>query len=329
MKILVTGSSGLIAAPLCYELMQNGHHVIGIDNYINSSTDNTQTLISSFSENFNFYEFDISSDYTKLNTVFKNHRPDTVIHLAALKSVQESMLKAEKYWKNNINSTINILNSMKDMDCNQIIYSSSAAVYGNQEFQPVKENVRLKPVSVYGETKVECEALIAKASKENNIKAISLRYFNPVGIHSSNLFHDAITNDKGSIMQEIIKSALDKNTVLEIFGNTYPTKDGTCERDFIHIEDLIDAHIKSMNFIENNLGHHVFNVGTGNAISILELLKAFIKYNKIPIDYIFTNKKYGDIHRSYADVSDIKRRLNWQSKKSLKHMVEDSWKQYL
>lgn len=329
MKILVTGSSGLIAAPLCYELMKNGNHVIGIDNYINSSSKNTQTLNSNFSENFTFYNLDLSSDCTKLNTVFKNHRPDAIIHLAALKSVQESMSQSKKYWENNINSTNNILNSMEEINCNKIIYSSSAAVYGNQEVQPVKENSRLKPVSVYGKTKVECEKLISDAVKKNNINAVSLRYFNPVGMHSSKLFKETIGNEKGSIMQEIIKSALDKETILEIYGDTYPTNDGTCERDFIHIEDLIDAHIKSIDFIEHNVGHHVFNVGTGNAISIHKLIKAFIKYNRVPVNYIFTNKKHGDIHTSFADTSRIKKNLNWQSQKSLEDMVKDSWKQYL
>lgn len=329
MKILVTGSSGLIAAPLCYELMKNGNHVIGIDNYINSSSNNTQTLNSNFSENFTFYNLDLSSDCAKLNTVFKNHTPDAIIHLAALKSVQESMSQPKKYWENNINSTNNILNSMEEINCNKIIFSSSAAVYGNQKFQPVKENSRLKPVSIYGKTKVECEKLISDAVKKNNINAVSLRYFNPVGMHSSKLFKEVIGNEKGSIMQEIIKSALDKETILEIYGDTYPTNDGTCERDFIHIEDLIDAHIKSIDFIEHNVGHHVFNVGTGNAISIHKLIKAFIKYNRVPINYIFTNKKHGDIHTSFADISRIKKNLNWQSQKSLEDMVKDSWKQYL
>ena len=328
MNILLTGSAGFLGAPLAYDLLNIGHKIIGIDSYVNSSPENTLKLEEGFKENFTFYKLDIASDSSAVDEIFIKHKPDLVMHLAALKSVQESITNPDLYIKNNIISTTNIINSMKSYNCKKIIYSSSAAVYGNQEIQPIIENTNLKPISTYADTKLACEELIKDACNLGCFDGISLRYFNPIGFHSSNLFKEFLDEKNGTIMQEIIKVALKRNKSLKIYGNEYPTQDGTCERDFIHIDDLMDAHVKSIDYINSFTGYDVFNVGTGNPVTILNLTKSFIQHNKISINYEFIKRKPGDVISSYADASKINKIMQWKSKRNLKDMVKDSWIPY-
>ena len=328
MNILLTGSAGFLGAPLAYDLLNIGHKIIGIDSYVNSSPENTLKLEEGFKENFTFYKLDIASDSSAVDEIFIKHKPDLVMHLAALKSVQESIANPDLYIKNNIISTTNIINSMKSYNCKKIIYSSSAAVYGNQEIQPIIENTNLKPISTYADTKLACEELIKDACNLGCFDGISLRYFNPIGFHSSNLFKEFLDEKNGTIMQEIIKVALKRNKSLKIYGNEYPTQDGTCERDFIHIDDLMDAHVKSIDYINSFTGYDVFNVGTGNPVTILNLIKSFIQNNKISINYEFIKRKPGDVISSYADASKINKIMQWKSKRNLKDMVKDSWIPY-
>lgn len=328
MSIVITGSAGYIGTPLAYELLNMGYKIIGIDNYVNSNSKNTEKLKQDFIKNYKFYNLDIALEPSKLNAIFLQHKPELVIHLAALKSVQESISSPDLYKNNNINSTINILDSMSLHDCKKIIYSSSAAVYGDQKIQPIHENVVLNPSSPYAYTKLLCEKIINNACDQNNINGISLRYFNPVGYHSSKLFRDELTQDVGSIMQQMIKVALGKDKFLNIYGRDYSTEDGTCERDFIHIEDVLDAHIKSIKYIDSFNGHEIFNIGTGSPISILKLINFFIKKNNTPINYKFTKRKLGDIESCYADVEKINKKMGWKASKDLQDMVIDAWKAY-
>ena len=175
-------------------------------------------------------------------------------------------------------------------------------------------------------TKLLCEKIINNACDQNNINGISLRYFNPIGYHTSKLFSDELTEDVGSIMQQIIKVALGREKFLNIYGSDYSTKDGTCERDFIHIEDVLDAHIKSIKYIDSSNGHEIFNIGTGLPISILKLINFFIKKNNIPINYEFTERKLGDIESCYADVEKINKKMKWKASKNIEDMVADAWK---
>ena len=326
--ILVTGSAGFLGAPLTHDLLSKGYKIIGIDNYSNSNSKNTNKLKEIFNQQYQFYEIDLASNFIELNKVFKLHKPQLVMHLAALKSVQESMNNPNLYKNNNIKSTVNILNSMASNNCKKIIYSSSAAVYGNQKEQPISENAVLRPTSIYAETKLSCEKLIEDASKKQSIDGLSLRYFNPIGSHSSKLYREELGLNTGSIMQEIIKVALKRNNILNIFGSDYETEDGTCERDFIHIDDVLDAHIKSIKYLESYIGYNVFNIGTGKSISILKLVNAFIEQNKISIKYKFVNKKSEDIQTSYANVAKIKDTIRWKAKKNLNTMVKESWEAY-
>tara|TARA_X000001036_G_scaffold246025_1_gene229400 strand:- start:2433 stop:3425 length:993 start_codon:yes stop_codon:yes gene_type:complete len=328
MNILVTGSAGFLGSPLSFNLLQMGHKIIGVDNYLNSNDQSTKILKKYFKDGFIFYNFNLANNIYKLDQVFLKHKPDLVVHFAALKSVEESLNKPELYWENNVQSTKNILNSMANYSCNKIIYSSSAAVYGNQKIQPIKEDQLLNPISVYAKTKASCEKIIKEANANFKIDGISLRYFNPIGFHSSNLFKDKLIEDEGSIINEIIKVALNKNKTLKIYGKEYSTKDGTCERDFIHIDDLLDAHEKSIAFITKFKGYEVFNVGTGNAVSIIDLVNNFIEHNQVTVNYKFFDRRDGDVQTSYADIKKINSMMNWKSKKGLKDMVQDSWRAY-
>ena len=328
MNIVVTGSAGFLGSPLCFDLLSLGHKVIGIDNYITSSDKNTKKLQELFKDTFNFHKIDLSKDIYNLNEIFRMHKPNCVVHFAALKSVDESEKNPQLYWENNLCSTENILNSMKSCNCKKIVYSSSAAVYGNQAIQPIKEDATLCPISVYAKTKVACEELIKDSKKKFGIDGISLRYFNPIGSHQSGIFIDELKNDNGSLMNEVLKVALDNNKILNIYGKDYGTTDGTCERDYIHITDLLNAHEKTINFINSLEGYEVFNVGTGKAISIIDLINTFVEQNNVKINYKFVNKRIGDVESSYADVSKIESILNWKSKKTLNDMVKDSWKAY-
>ena len=328
MNILVTGSAGFIGAPLAYDLLKMGHRVIGIDSYINSNPKKTSKLEINFKNKFKFFKLDLSSNIETLDSVFNTHKPDVVIHLAALKSVQESIINPDLYLVNNIESTRNIIKIMKLHSCRKIIYSSSAAVYGNQDIQPINENAVCRPISPYAESKLACEKLIQDAANQGEVDGISLRYFNPIGSHSSNLFKEQLIEKTGTIMQELIKAALKKNKFLKIYGNSYSTKDGTCERDFIHIDDLLRAHLKSIDFINSFEGYDVYNVGTGNPITILSLTKSFIKHNKLLVNYEFINDRPGDIASNYADTTKINKKMRWKSKKGLKEMVIDSWIPY-
>ena len=328
-NILVTGSAGYLGSPFCFDLLKMGHKVIGIDNYINSDKTNTNLLKEHFVNNFTFYKLNLAEDKNELDKIFSKHSPDIVVHFAALKSIIDSEKYPDLYWRNNIQSTKNILILMSKYDCFKIIFSSSAAVYGNQDICPIKENAILNPTSVYAKTKIECEDLIKNACLNLGIDGISLRYFNPIGFHSSKLFKEELNNNNRSILNEIIKSSIDENYVLKIFGEDYSTEDGTCERDFIHIEDLLDAHEKSIGYIKKFSGYDVFNVGTGRSVSIKNLIDSFTKYNQINLKYEFSKKRCGDVESSYADVSKINNKLQWESKKTLEDMVKDSWKAYI
>lgn len=327
-NIIVTGSAGYLGSPMCFNLLSKGYKVIGIDNFCNSDKSSTDTLKRYFKNSYKFYNLDIANNKFDLGNIFIRHRPKYVIHFAALKSVHESKKSPEIYWENNLKCTENILHAMSKSNCNKIIFSSSAAVYGKQGNKPIKENANLQPLSVYAETKIACENIIMKANAIYGIDGISLRYFNPIGFHSSNLFKEKLKNNNHTIVSEIIKSILDKDKILEIYGHDYPTKDGTCERDFIHIDDLLCAHEKLINYIENFKGYDVFNVGFGKAISIKELIYNFIKHDDIILKYKFSKKRDGDIHYSCADIKKISSITGWTAKKTIKDMVIDTLKAY-
>lgn len=324
MKFFVTGVAGYIGSSFAYEALRNGYQVVGIDNLSNPSTHNLKILLKNFPEKFQFVDGDIL-DFKKLIKILSEKNVDTVFHFAALKCVPESEKNPKLYYKNNVEGTKNLISAMKNVSVKKLIFSSSAAVYGDQLLQPIKESALLYPKSIYAETKKECEDLINEAADNKFFKSISLRYFNPIGSHESKLIIDPPNNVSENIMSMINKVALGERKKLTIFGNDYETNDGTGERDYIHISDLVDGHFKAFEKLNHIKYHETYNLGTGKAISVLELINTFKKVNNIDIKYHFAKRRIGDLARSYADPAKANIELNWHAKYGLQKMCKDAW----
>ncbi len=327
-KILVTGSAGFLGGSMCFELLKNNHKVVGLDSYQNSNQTTTKKIKDIFKDSFKFYQIDLSNNPGLLNDIFIDEKPNIVIHFAAEKSVINSKDMPFHYWKNNLYSTVNLIEAMHISKCSNLIYSSSAAVYGNNINQPIKEDALLNSITPYSNTKLASEMFIKDISKKGELNSIILRYFNPVSSHSDQIILEDLKDKDSTLMQEIIKTAIGINKNLKIYGSDYDTPDGTCIRDFIHVQDLIEAHFESMYIVNEIEGSIVMNVGTGQPISVLELVKAFENYNNIKINYIFEARRADEISTSFASVSYIKEKLGWTAKRDIKDMVIDSWKPY-
>lgn len=323
--LLATGVAGYIGATFSYEAMKMGHRVIGIDNFISNERDNVNTLNQCFPDLFNFYELDISENKNDLRNIFKNYNPEIVIHFAGLKSVSESLEKPDLYWKNNVVAATNLIDILKDFPAN-IVFSSSATIYGGgvNEDEPFNENSSLSLDSPYGLTKYIQEILFSELSKSTKMNAVSLRYFNPVACHAEQKIIENLNQPSTNLLPNILKSALGEQKLC-IYGNDFSTGDGTAERDFIHISDLISAHLKAMEYLDKKRGYDVFNIGTGIKISVLEFIQAFEKYNKLTLDYSFEGRREGDMQSCFADPAYANDELGWKAKKNLKDICVDSW----
>tara|TARA_B100000963_G_scaffold281082_1_gene249545 strand:- start:703 stop:1698 length:996 start_codon:yes stop_codon:yes gene_type:complete len=325
MKLIISGCAGYIGATFTYEALKKGYSVIGIDNLSNSNLNNINKIKKIHRNNFTFLNENISNINSLASKIEKNNPIDAAIHFAALKNVSDSQKQPKKYYENNVIGTQNFIKLAKIKNIKKFIFSSSAAVYGEQEIQPLTEDHIPCPKSVYAETKLECEKIIQENADKGFFKAISLRYFNPIAAHKDLI----ITEDFGAsetIISEIIKVALGKKESLEIFGNDYDTKDGTCERDFIHMQDLINGHISALEMIDNVSSHCVLNLGTGKSTSILSLIKKFKRLTNVSLKFNFSKKRQGDISKNFADVVKVKKFLSWQSRYNLEDMCIDSWK---
>ena len=324
MKILVTGCAGYIGGTFAYEALKKGYKVIGLDNFSNSNKKNINHLKKTFPENFIFFEIDLLDD--NLIKKLKKHADiNSVLHFAALKSVPESEKNPELYIKNNVEGTKKLLSLMQILSIKRIIFSSSAAVYGNQEIQPIKETAPLSPKSVYAKTKKLSEDLIAKHAQIDSFKAISLRYFNPIGTHEDYVITDNFEGINGNIMAMLIRVAIGLEQKLYIYGDDYPTTDGTGERDYIHINDIVNGHFRALEKVELIDEYEVYNLGTGSYTSVLELIKTLEKVNGLKIDYKITSRRAGDLARSYADPSKANAELNWEARYNLETMCKDAW----
>tara|TARA_B100000768_G_scaffold182020_1_gene208487 strand:+ start:1755 stop:2747 length:993 start_codon:yes stop_codon:yes gene_type:complete len=323
LNILVTGSAGFIGASFCHEALRLNHKVVGIDNYSNSPESRTNILKAYSKENFKFLEFNLADYSNSLIEEFQFFKPDLIVHFAALKSVSAAEANPDLYWKNNIESTRNILNFAKKSGCSKIVFSSSAAVYGKCNPQPVNENSILEPESIYGKTKLACENLIKDFCKKTTIDAIIFRYFNVSGCHKDKLFFET-TKTSQNLMMNIIDVAKNKEEI-SIFGNNFNTCDGSATRDYIHVEDLLSAHFTAMDLLEKINGCEVFNLGSEEEVSVLQLLRVFEESNKVKVEYKISNPRPEDLPRSLSDSSKFRRFSNWKTKKDLKDMCVDSW----
>lgn len=315
MKILVTGGLGYIGSHISSLLKES---CIIIDNLSNSSLNYNKYLPKSkvIKSNMNL---------KSLKKIFNTYEIDCVIHLASLKAVNESIYNPLKYYENNFISSLNLLKAMENFKINKLIFSSSCTIYGDSKKYPFKENLPYNPTNPYGNTKMMIEKLIDDYCDSNkNFKAISLRYFNPLGADYKKGLREKPLGKPVNIMPLIINAALNKGK-FTIFGSNYKTKDGTCIRDYIHVNDVSQAHIKSLKAINKISGHEKINIGLGRGLSVLELIKLFEKTNKVRVPFIIGNRRKGDIAKVYADNKKAIKLLNWKPKKTYKQMCYDSW----
>lgn len=315
MAILLTGGLGYIGSHIAHML---GSDAVIIDNLTNSNI-KTKSLLPKA----HFYRASISSK--TLKKIFLKYDIKGVIHLAGLKSVDESTKSSLHYYKNNINSTLELLENMEKFKINKIIFSSSATVYGDIHQSPLKEEFSLSSTNPYGSTKIIIEQMIKDYCISNKrFSAISLRYFNPIGANYQAGLSDQPIGKPQNIMPVLIESVQKKKN-FKIFGNDYPTFDGSCIRDYIHILDLADAHIKAFKYLKKFKGHLPLNVGLGKGLSVFEFIKHFEKSNKIMVKYKIIPRRNGDVPISFADNKKIKKLLKWKPKYNYDKMMSDSW----
>ena len=320
-KILITGGAGYIGSHTCVELYHAGYTPIIVDNLCNTSIDNIKGIEKIISCKIKWYNINCC-DINAMEKIFEVEKIIAVIHFAAFKSVEESVVNPEKYFTNNLKSLEVVLDCMSKYDVSNIIFSSSCTVYGTPENLPVKENEKFKTAeSPYGETKQLGEKLLENA--DNN--SISLRYFNPIGSHSSSLIGDCSADKPANLVPIITETAIGKRHEITIYGDDYNTYDGTAVRDYIHVEDLAIAHVSATRYIIKNSGKHAFNVGTGKGISVLEAIKSFEKSNNIILNYKIGGRRKGDIEKIYADPQFIKDKLGWEAKKTLDDAMKSAW----
>ena len=326
MEILVTGGAGFIGSHTCVELLNNGYEVIVIDNLINSDSEALNRVQKITGKKLKFYEGDIA-DISLLEKIFRENNIKACIHFAGLKAVGESVKKPLKYYKNNLSSTITLIEAMNKYNVKNLIFSSSATVYGEPDTVPIKETFPKKEcTNPYGWTKSMLEQIfidVQKADSEWNI--ILLRYFNPIGAHSSGLIGENPNGIPNNLMPYITQVASGKLKELGIFGNDYNTPDGTGVRDYIHVMDLAVGHVKALDKIKENCGLEIYNLGTGNGYSVLDIVKNFEKANGVKIPYSIKPRRAGDIAMNYCDASKAEKEMGWKAKYDILDMCKDSW----
>ena len=325
MKILVTGGLGFIGSHTIVELINSNHEVIIVDNLINSKIGVLDKIKQITGIKPSFYKIDVTQE-VNLEEVFKTNQIDGVIHFAGLKAVGESVLKPLEYYYNNLVSTMILSKLCLKYNVNKIIFSSSAAVYGGTQQSPLNEEMEVKKTNnPYGETKVMNERILVDIANANPKFSVSLlRYFNPIGAHSSGLIGENPVGTPNNLMPYITRVAKGDLEKVSVFGNDYDTIDGTGVRDYIHVVDLARGH---MSAIENlNKGVNIYNLGTGTGTSVLQLIESFIDVNEIDVLYEIMDRREGDIATCYADTQKAERELGWKAKLDINDMVRDAWK---
>ena len=328
-KILVTGGLGYIGSHTVVDLHKNGHQIIIIDDLSNSSLKVIEGINEITNSYINFVELDLKDFEQTKSFVKENKDIDGVIHFAASKAVGESVEDPLKYYTNNISSLLNLLNALKSLERKiNFIFSSSATVYGKPEMLPITENESIKVAeSPYGNTKQIGEEILHDLVKSSpNFNVISLRYFNPIGAHDSALIGELPIGVPQNLVPFITQTAIGKREILTVFGNDYNTHDGTCLRDYIHVVDLADGHVRAFDALEKLSGAHVWNLGTGKGYSVLEIVHAFEEVSGKKIPYYFGSRRTGDVSASYADVTKAKNDLSWEASRGLREMMHDTWR---
>ena len=326
MSILVTGGTGYIGSHTVVELLNLDKEVIIVDNFSNSNPIVLERIKEITSKNFKFYEVN-TTNIEELEVVFKENQIDSVIHFAAYKAVGESVEKPLEYYSNNIINSLNVLNLMKKYNVKNFVFSSSATVYGDPHTCPITEDFPLSTTNPYGATKLMIEDMlrdIAKADSSFNIAI--LRYFNPVGAHGSGLIGEDPNGIPNNLMPYISKVAVGNLKELSVFGNDYNTPDGTGVRDYIHVVDLAKGHIKALDKLQTNCGLVIYNLGTGNGYSVLDMVKAFSNASGQDVPYKIVDRRPGDVAMCYADPTKANLELGWKAEYGIKEMCEDTWR---
>lgn len=325
MAILVTGGAGYIGSHTVVELLKRNEKVIIVDNFINSSKENLDKIKKITGQDFEFYEVDLL-DEENLERVFKENKIEAVIHFAGLKAVGESVQKPIEYYHNNITGTLVLLKLMKKYNCKNIVFSSSATVYGNPHTVPIKEDFPLSTTNPYGTTKLMIEQILQDVHvADPEFSIILLRYFNPIGAHESGIIGEEPNGIPNNLMPYIVRVATGQYEELKVFGDDYPTVDGTGVRDYIHVVDLSLGHIKALDKLRNFKGIEIYNLGTGRGYSVLELVKTFEKVNGVKVKYKIVERRPGDIATCYADPTKAKEELGWVATRGIEEMCRDSW----
>ncbi|SFC52423.1 UDP-galactose 4-epimerase [Bacillus sp. OV322] len=324
MNILVTGGAGYIGSHTCIALLEAGYSVIIADNLSNSKSEIVIKIMEITEKEVTFYEIDVT-DAEAVDNIFRNSKIDGVIHFAGFKAVGESTEKPLDYYYNNIVSTMVLIKACQKFGVNRFVFSSSATVYGDNKVPFVESMDLLLTTNPYGETKAMSERILIDIAKANPALSVSiLRYFNPVGAHESGLIGEAPNGIPNNLLPYVSQVAKGKLEKLRVFGNDYPTVDGTGVRDYIHVVDLAEGHVAALDNLKE--GAHVYNLGTGQGTSVLELVKAFEEANGIKVPYIIVDCRPGDIASCYADTSKAKRELGWTAKRDIIAMCRDAWR---
>ncbi|MEE1281556.1 MAG: UDP-glucose 4-epimerase GalE [Acutalibacteraceae bacterium] len=326
MKILLTGGAGFIGSHTCVELIEAGYDVVIADDLSNSKPLVLERLKELTGKEIKFYQLDIA-DSEKMDDMFAKEKFDAVIHFAGFKAVGESVAKPVIYYRNNLGTTFTLLETMAKYNVNNIVFSSSATVYGVPESVPLVEGMKTGCTNPYGWTKLMIEQILTDATVANkDLSVVLLRYFNPIGAHKSGRIGEDPTGIPNNLLPYITQVAIGKLPQLGVFGNDYPTHDGTGVRDYIHVVDLAKGHVKAIEYASKNKGAEIFNLGTGTGYSVLDIVKAFEKANDITIPYAIKPRRDGDIAECYADPVKAKEKLGWQAEKTIEDMCKDSWR---
>lgn len=326
MKILVTGGAGYIGSHTVVLLHEAGYTPIVVDNLLNSKEESLKRVQKITGKQTVFYKVDLL-DGIALDKIFEVEKPEAVIHFAGLKAVGESTKIPLTYYNNNLTGTFNLIASMKKHGCNKLVFSSSATVYGTPKSVPISEDFDLSATNPYGQTKLMIENIlrdICKADKDFNVAL--LRYFNPIGAHESGLIGEDPKGIPNNLLPYVSQVAVGKLKELSVFGNDYPTKDGTGVRDYIHVVDLASGHIKAIEKLCTNPGIVTYNLGTGNGYSVLDIVKAFEKASGKKVPYKIVERRPGDIAECYANPEKARVELGWQAKYDIERMCKDSWR---
>ena len=326
MRILVTGGAGYIGSHTCVELLNEGHEVIVLDNLYNASEIALERVKHITGKDLTFYKVDLL-DKEKVNEVFEKEEIDAVIHFAALKAVGESVDKPLMYYENNITGTLNLCEVMQKHDVKNIVFSSSATVYGSPDVVPITEDAPLSTTNPYGSTKLMMEQILQDLHVADPAwNVVILRYFNPIGAHESGLIGEDPKGIPNNLVPYITQVAVGKLKALSVFGDDYDTPDGTGVRDYIHVVDLAVGHVDALNRLNPNDGVSIYNLGTGKGYSVLEMVSAFSEVVGKEIPYIIKERRAGDIATVYAEPTKAKEEIGWVAKRDLKTMCEDSWR---